>query len=225
MPNPAPGAELTEEPMLDGLVQRHDANGRLVEEASFTAGQLHGPFRLFAPDGHLLREAAYAHGLADGLATDYDDEGQKLAETHWQAGQRHGEARLYADGRLAQAMEWRHGKLDGPLRVYAPTGDLAAVMPHRASKLHGIVQLYDPDGRLMLEAEHVDGLRHGPSVRYDAHGQPIERVVYAEGRPEAAPAAPILAAPAKACTDPAAANSLRSFYAALALEKPAGPLS
>ena len=220
MPNPDQpntAADSSDEPPLAGLVQRHDANGQLVEEASFDAGHRHGPFRLFAPDGKLLRDAAYAHGLADGLATDYDEEGRKLAETHWLAGQRHGEARLYTDGRLAQVMEWRHGKLDGPLRVHTPAGDLAAVMPHRAGKLHGTVQLYDPSGPLMFEAEHVNGLRHGPSVRYDPDGQPVERVVYVEGRPAAAPAGP--AAPGKPPGEPAAADPLRAFYAGLAQER------
>jgi antitoxin component YwqK of YwqJK toxin-antitoxin module len=211
---PDPAVPIDEPPLLDGPVQRRDADGQLVEEAHFNVGRLHGLFRLWAPDGTLRREVAHVDGLADGLATDYDDAGQKLAETQWQAGQRHGEARLYTDGRLVQTMQWQHGRLEGPLRVYAPSGGLAAVMPHRAGRLHGTVQLYYPDGHLMLEAEHANGLRHGPSVRYDADGQAVERVVYVEGRPEEA---------LPGALDKAPADPLGTFYAGLAQERSIEP--
>ena len=62
------------------MVGRHDADGRLVEAASFRAGRLHGPFRLYGPDGSLCREALYVDGRADGLATDYDETGQTWPE-------------------------------------------------------------------------------------------------------------------------------------------------
>ena len=207
-PSAAPEIALDPRP-LDGLVSRHDADGRLVEAASFLAGRLHGPFRLYGPDGSLRREASYVDGLADGLATDYDEAGQKLAETDWQAGERHGQARLFSDGRLSQVMHWQAGRLDGPLHVYGPAGTLVAVMPYKLGKLHGTVRLYGPNGQLMLEAEHADGWRHGPSAQWDAEGRVVERVDYIEGRPEGSS----LAVQASEPADP-----LRAFYAGLARE-------
>ncbi len=217
MPSPDPPVDpkfALDPPPLDGLVRRHDADGRLVEEASFRAGRLHGPFRLWGPDGSLRREAPHVDGLADGLATDYDETGQKLAETSWQAGLRHGEARLFTDGRLSQSMHWRAGRLDGPLHVFGPTGALVALMPYQAGRLHGTVQLYDPQGRLLLEAEHAHGRRHGPSVQYDADGRVVERVAYIEGRPKGAP----VAVQSNQSVAPVAADPLHAFYAGLARE-------
>jgi antitoxin component YwqK of YwqJK toxin-antitoxin module len=193
----------------DGETVRRDAQGSVVERATFRGGLLHGPFRLYAPGGGLLREAFHADGRAEGLATDYDDAGLKLAETTWRAGVRDGPARLFRDGRLMMEMAWRDGALDGPLVAYHDGGAVAAVIPHRAGRPHGVVETFAPTGERQTAVAMEDGLRHGLSLVFDPDGREIERTEWVRG----APASAAVGTPAAGKPDATA-----EFYAALAAE-------
>ena len=99
--------------------------------------------------------------------------------------------------------------LDGPMTIFAPSGERAAVLPWRASVPPGTMEVFDPLGRPVMRIEHADGLRHGPTVTLDAEGREVAREQWAAGRPVAGQGPADAVATRSAAPDPAAGFNAR----------------
>lgn len=97
---------------LDGLWERHDVGGAIVEQGAYAAGQKTGRWRQSSPTGTTLGEYDLVAGT--GVEKRWFDDGPLYSETTLKAGVPNGPTKLYThDGTLIDLMQFTAGKLDG----------------------------------------------------------------------------------------------------------------
>lgn len=115
--------------------------GRPVVAMTFKGGQLEGPMQTFdAASGRLLYEATYTAGLLDGRATVYGDDGTKQRASDYRAGLLDGEVVEYGpNGEVKARTRYRAGKqvTPGEKPAAATGGDNEAPWYRRWAQTEG----------------------------------------------------------------------------------------
>ena len=170
---------------LDGLSQYFYENSKIHKEINFKAGELHGPYRQYDPDGHLEIDQAYQDGTLSGPSKLYK-KGILLLETNYVAGLQDGETKIYfpngKDVNCVIAM--KEGKKHGEMKVFTPTGTLIKKSMYQMDLLQGDSYSYYPDTGAMAACEkYQDDKLQGDSVKYYPNGVISEITTFDQGKP------------------------------------------
>jgi antitoxin component YwqK of YwqJK toxin-antitoxin module len=155
--------------------------GRVISQASYQSGALHGPTALYDEGGLLTQQLGYCHGRLDGPMTLYAA-GQPQTLITFRDGRKHGPMIAYDErGRPTMVSHYQADQLDGELRVYKE-GLIQALATYRGGVQHGRSIAYHPSGAQSLVADYRDGLLDGETVLHNEVGQVVKTSQYRAGK-------------------------------------------
>ena len=123
-------------------------------EIPWKDGNIHGVKKSYFPDGNVMAEAAYVHGILEGESVLYSPTGQ-----------------------LERKSVFKNGKRDGPSDDYWPSGRIKRTTPYKAGLIEGLVKEFYDSGQLKRELPFKNNVQHGPEKQYGADGK-IEKTKY-----------------------------------------------
>lgn len=172
---------------LDGLVEMHDGEGRLLSSITYDQGVKEGPGRIY-DDGHVVMTLHHHKNQIHGLVTIYDND-LPLVKITYMHDQRHGPAEfLDASGRVMVRQHFVNDVHQGECLHFYPTERLQAKMFYDRGKMHGLASYYyepkhpdDPDV-LMREAMYEKGVQHGHEKLFFPNGRLMTESSYDQGR-------------------------------------------
>ena len=175
-------------------------NGQLEKVIPYDdAGEIHGLYLSYNPDGELLLKRQYSSGtlvgyLAPSAPADAKPQplaaatgpvqvafanGKPAASQSYRQG--YGDAPAvyyYSSGQVFRRVGYVKGQLSGPVLSYWPSGKLMEEENYLHDELHGRCRYYRPDGTLEREENYRAGERAGLSITYDAQGKPTRTTYY-----------------------------------------------
>lgn len=178
-----------------GAMTAFNINGQPSMEAHYQLGQTHGPQRLYDEQGQLLQQTQRVAGLQDGLTKTYFPTGKLMLEQRHSAGVLNGESVSYAEsgditakipyllgkrqggavyfheGRVIRQENYKAGLLDGDAKDYTPSGSVALLTPYRANVVHGTLKRFWPNGNPMEEVIYRNGKPTGSTRNFDVSGK------------------------------------------------------
>jgi antitoxin component YwqK of YwqJK toxin-antitoxin module len=135
----------------EGLLERRNPEGVIIEMAHYRNDTLDGQRVLFYDSGDTMVVEHYVQGLFDGPFRAYHERG--TAKTIGQYVQNNiiGQWRsFYADGTLREEVTFENNAEHGPFKEYHPNGRLKAEGFYRdGDNEDGELRLYDEQGRLL----------------------------------------------------------------------------
>ena len=90
---------------------------------------------------------------------------------------------FYDDGTLAREITRSGGELDGPWRLYYPSGQLEEEQFYVAGRIDGVERKFHENGQLAAEVHWTDGERDGDFRNFDRDGNLTMQGAYVRGRP------------------------------------------
>lgn len=90
---------------------------------------------------------------------------------------------FYDDGTLAREITRSGGELDGPWRLYYPSGQLEEEQFYVAGRIDGVERKFHENGQLAAEVHWTDGERDGDFRDYDRDGNLTMQGAYDMGKP------------------------------------------
>lgn len=135
----------------EGLYQKTDEQGRLIEEANYRNDSLHGLRVLYFEDGDTMSVEHYEKGLFEGWFRSYYENGQLEVEGLYENNVMTGLwNRYYPDGQLMEEVTFKNNSENGPFKEYHSNGKLKAVGGYLdGDNEHGELKLYDENGTLL----------------------------------------------------------------------------
>lgn len=135
----------------EGLYQKTDAQGRLVEEATYLNDTLHGLRVLYYENGDTMSVEHYSKGLFEGWFRSYHENGRLALEGLYENNAMTGIwKRYYPDGQLMEEVTFKDNSENGPFTEYHPNGQLKAAGEYLdGDNEHGELKLYDENGVLL----------------------------------------------------------------------------
>lgn len=96
---------------LEGMTEKYDSTGKVLEASSWKEGLLFGRRRVYYPSGKLHFEIYFADGKPDGPARVYSQEGELAAEGNYKDGLRDGLWRYFdGNGKVKKSYTFRDGR-------------------------------------------------------------------------------------------------------------------
>ncbi len=142
-----------EEGLPHKRVQKFDPQGRLLWEKHYHHGVLHGVSRMHYPSGQLMTEWTYKNGKREGAGVGYFANGNVKDEGFYKNNKLHGRVRkYYPDGVLKTEMNFEKDRQQGETRTYTRSGSLEYVYTYRSGILQNRKR-YDAQGKLILEQD------------------------------------------------------------------------
>jgi antitoxin component YwqK of YwqJK toxin-antitoxin module len=143
-----------------------------------------GEFIRYHRNGKLMAKINHMdNGYSE--ATLYDTREIKLAEGRYDPDkQRDGVWNIYFDsGNLAIELNYTHGKVNGTMSMYYPSGNTKAIYAtYKNGKLEGNYIKYFKGNRIQEEGSCANGLRHGHWKFYNPDGFMTEEGSYVNGQ-------------------------------------------
>jgi antitoxin component YwqK of YwqJK toxin-antitoxin module len=162
------------------FVERY-ADQKVLEAYLVEAGQMHGEYIKYFPNGEKSCEAFYNHGKLVGASRYFSEAGVVISETWYVDGVKEGRCQqFYANGSLYSVQKYKHGKYDGQQNFYYDNGDLKSTMHYLNDQLDGSVKLYYPGNTLKREIHYEAGKRVGWECEYDEAGVKRYEVLHPE---------------------------------------------
>jgi uncharacterized protein len=163
-------SKVEDEPDIE-IVNKHDADGKLIYS---------GPYRNKVPVG-IHREFG-----KDGKVTNsfiYNDNGLLLAEGIVdEAGNRNGKWKdLYPNGKVEAEGQFSDNRRTGQWKFYNDSSKIEQTGSFNNGRPDGVWNWYYNDGKLLKEEEYFQGQRDGSSTEYSDTGEIIAQGQYAEG--------------------------------------------
>lgn len=90
---------------------------------------------------------------------------------------------FFDDGTLAREITRSGGELDGPSRLYYPSGQLEEEQFYVAGRIDGVERKFHENGQLASEIHWTNGKRDGEFRNYDRDGNLTMQGTYAMGNP------------------------------------------
>ena len=118
----------------------YTSRGKLVSEGMMNA-------KLY------IGEWKYYHKKANSILTieNYNDEGVLNGIKQV----------FYENGKVAEALNYKDGKLDGEILYYATNGTIVKSYVYVSDVLHGYSKHFNPNGDLLIEGNYKNGKKHG----------------------------------------------------------------
>lgn len=154
---------------LNGPMRLWDEKGNLVQEANYKSGKQQGLTRVYA-GGKLLSEQMFVNGLANGETIFYSEAGVPSCRMQFLLGQIEGEALFMNEGALVRRAAYRKGLLEGEAIDYDREGSKIQVAVYKANLLDGWLRRYWPNGQVMEELRYVKGKPDGGPRRFNSKG-------------------------------------------------------
>lgn len=135
-----------------GDYMSYDAEGNLIEQASYTAGELNGQRTLFATTGDTLVVEHYKAGEFVGEYRSYFDTGNKLKmRGQYVDNTMSGEwTKFYDNGQIEEVVTFVNNNENGPFTEWYRDGVLKAKGNYLdGDNEHGQLLLYDANGKLI----------------------------------------------------------------------------
>lgn len=180
---------------LDGEQKRFHKNGKMELVLNYKNNVLHGTKSLWNDKGILLEEASYTNGDLDGrhfivkedgteIITHYKDNLQnglheiyypadsffgkvKAFEATYEKGLIQGETSEYNEaGTKIVSTSYENGLKNGPAFFYQHNGVLKIATEFKDDKQHGVTSEYYPSGNLKTRILFIDDLKEGEEVGY-----------------------------------------------------------
>lgn len=153
------------------IVNRHDADGKLIYS---------GPYRNKIPVG-IHRDYG-----KDGKVTNayvYNDNGLLLSEGIVdEAGNRNGKWKdLYPNGKTQAEGQYTDNRRSGAWKFYNPSGKTEQTGSFNSGRPDGVWKWYYEGGQLLKEEEYFQGKRDGSSSEYSETGELITQGQYLDG--------------------------------------------
>jgi uncharacterized protein len=161
----APNGQLLGEFTLSagtGVEKRWLDDGTLYSEISRKAGVLHGPFKIYAPDGTVIVSARYVNGKLDGKH-EFGTKQTVRFEEKFVNGLRHGPREIWQFNSLVAEDNFRYGRYDGPYTLWRSyTKKIPRVKGQFASnKRDGDWVWFDRDNKKEREGSYIAGKKDG----------------------------------------------------------------
>lgn len=155
-------------------------------QASYVAGVLNGPSRVWDDKGNLVQDASYRNGKQHGLTRVYSA-GWLLLEQRFADGQLHGEVVSYSEaGVVTSRVPYRQGVIEGEA-VFMHEGSVVRRAVYRKGLLEGEAIDYDQEGAKVQSATYKANLLEGWLRRFWPNGQVMEETQYRQGKPVGKP--------------------------------------
>lgn len=149
---------------IDGDRKDFYPNGNPELACSYLDGKLHGPYRLWHPNGQLAQSYTYQHGIIADDAMDYYPSGQLKLARHYKNGKRVGLSAAYYDTSasacLLQAHHFRYKISNRHQRQIIPSS----------------ISVYDSLGNIMLSKSFLRNGRLREHETYD-HQTDIRKTI------------------------------------------------
>ena len=143
-----------------GLYQKLDDQGRLMEEASYENDTLSGIRVLYFENGDTQIVETYREGIFDGPYRSYYESGQLNLTGHYQTNEMTGDwDRYYKNGQLMERVRFEKNAENGPFIEYYENGNLKAEGTYlNGDNEHGLLKLYDEQGELKRKMNCESGI-------------------------------------------------------------------
>jgi antitoxin component YwqK of YwqJK toxin-antitoxin module len=164
------------ERLPDGSRQAYDAAGELVAIYGLVDGRRHGPMRVWA-DGMLVVDGAFVAGQPHGLWREWNRDGSPLLEVTFIAGLLEGASMAvpaHPDG-LVERGSWRAGVEHGVFTTTDAHGQLYSRQRYDQGRQHGDEELWH-GGQRTLVIPWIDGRRAGAGERRMADGALVREI-------------------------------------------------
>ncbi|MEO6039976.1 MAG: toxin-antitoxin system YwqK family antitoxin, partial [Saprospiraceae bacterium] len=147
----------------EGLYQKLQADGKLLQEAHYVNDTLEGEYKYFRPTGKLESLERYTHGQLNGKFESYYENGQLQVEQIYVNGALQGlSIAYYPTGQLKEKVTLQNNEENGPFTEYYETGALKTegrYTPGEEFPLEqGELKEYDEQGQLVRIADCHDGV-------------------------------------------------------------------
>lgn len=147
----------------EGMYQRYNPEGKLVEEAHYANDSLHGERKLFFPNGNLDVLETYRHGVFHGAYRKYYDNGKLQLEQTYDNGAMQGFSLGYHEnGTLKEKVTMVNNEENGPFTEYFENGKIMAegsYKPYDGEALEeGELKEYNENGELIRVADCERGV-------------------------------------------------------------------
>jgi len=141
-----------------GLYQKFDEQGQLIEEAMYLDDTLNGLRVLYYETGDTQIVETYQGGIFEGPYRLYYESGQLNLSGGYVANEMTGDwSRYYENGQLMERVRFESNAENGPFIEYYENGNLKAEGAYlNGDNEHGLLKLYDEQGELKrkMNCEH-----------------------------------------------------------------------
>lgn len=143
-----------------GLYQKFDEQGRLMEEATYENDTLSGLRVLYFEKGDTQIVETYRQGIFDGPYRSYYESGQLNLSGQYEANEMTGDwDRYYKNGQLMERVRFKDNAENGPFIEYHENGNLKAEGAYlNGDNEHGLLKLYDEQGELKRKMNCEQGI-------------------------------------------------------------------
>lgn len=147
----------------EGLYQRFNAEGKLVEAAHYANDSLHGERKMYYPNGNLDILETYRHGVFHGAYRKYFETGKLQLEQTYDNGAMQGFSLGYHEnGILKEKVTMVNNEENGPFTEYFENGKIMAegtYAPYDGEALEeGELKEYNENGELIRVADCKRGV-------------------------------------------------------------------
>lgn len=134
----------------EGMYKSFDDDGKLIEEATYANGELHGERRLYYADGSVQSIETFEYGQHNGRFLNFHENGKVQLQGKYLNGNMEGEWRGYYDnGQLKEIVPFINNNENGAFIEYHPNGNLKAEGNYlNGDNEDGELKLYDESGEL-----------------------------------------------------------------------------
>lgn len=146
---------------LEGTSFYYHSNGNLWKEIPYEHNAITGTMLVYLENGELLQSTEYAGGVKEGHARRYWNNEQLAADEVYVKGQLMTAGYYNADGKQIAEIQQGSG-----FRALFGKDYLSELQEYRHGALDGEVKVFDPKGRLIQIYHMKNGLKNGEEIHY-----------------------------------------------------------
>lgn len=168
-----------EEGVPEGECLLYDGDGWLKGRWFYKKGKLHGPSRLYGPQGEVLAEGWFFEDERQGINLQYYPSGKLYSIQRFKNGMQQGmQEFFYENGRMKTKYFFSNGFLDGKVELYYANGNPKRELSYLQGKRHGIEKHWLENGLLVRVAEYDHEEPVGTARHWYRNGQLKTERVY-----------------------------------------------
>ena len=133
--------------ILDGTIEEHYKNGKILMRTPFKNGLKNGKMEAFYESGKIKVEIPYNRGVVDGIAKEYFESGRLAKEIHYKNGKEMFYKSYFDNDNKQEKEKYSNGySKDNPNRYYAILGVNKNITKDELKKVYyKLVKKYHPD--------------------------------------------------------------------------------
>ena len=119
----------------NGLHKTFHDNGNVWTECNFKNGEPHGIEKQYYDNNKILCEQHWKDGKLNGPNKHYDKDGNLILDDNYKNGLWDGECKKYENGVLKETINFKDGKMDGPMTTHTQFGTLESFHLYESNEL------------------------------------------------------------------------------------------